>query len=55
MTKCRLACLSTRKLILPPLMSATALATSAVTVPVFGLGIRPRGPSTRAMRPTLAI
>ncbi|CFS67438.1 Uncharacterised protein [Mycobacterium tuberculosis] len=36
-------------------MSATALATSAVTVPVFGLGIRPRGPSTRAMRPTLAI
>ncbi len=55
MMKCRLACLSTRKLILPPLMSATALATSGVTVPVFGLGIRPRGPSTRAIRPTLAI
>ena len=54
-TKCRLACLSTRKLILPPLMSETAFATSGVTVPVFGFGIRPRGPSTRAMRPTLAI
>src|ERR1700739_1306207 len=55
MTKCRLACLSIRKLILPPLMSDTALATSGVTVPVLGFGIRPRGPRTRAMRPTLAI
>src|SRR6478735_11269553 len=55
MTKCRLACLSTRKLILPPLMSDTALATSGVTVPVLGFGIRPRGPSTRAILPTLAI
>ena len=32
-----------------------ALATSGVTVPVFGFGIRPRGPRTRATRPTLAI
>src|SRR4051794_15350530 len=55
MTRCRLACLSTRKLILPPLMSLTALATSVVTVPVFGFGIRPRGPRMRATRPTLAI
>jgi hypothetical protein len=31
------------------------LGDVGVTVPVFGFGIRPRGPSTRAMRPTLAI
>ena len=55
MMKCRLACLSTRNSILPPLMSVTALATSGVTVPVFGFGIRPRGPSTRPRRPTLPI
>ena len=55
MMKCRLACRSTRNSILPPLMSVTALATSTVTVPVFGLGIRPRGPSTRPSRPTLPI
>ena len=36
-------------------MSATALVTSGVTVPVFGFGIRPRGPRMRAIRPTLAI
>src|SRR6202046_41033 len=36
-------------------MSVTALPTSAVTVPVLGLGIRPRGPSTRPSRPTLPI
>ena len=36
-------------------MSLTALVTSGVTVPVFGFGIRPRGPRMRAIRPTLAI
>jgi hypothetical protein len=46
MMKWRLACLSTRNSILPPLMSVTALATSMVTVPVFGFGMRPRGPRT---------
>src|SRR4030081_2169015 len=40
---------------LPPLKSLTALATSVVTVPVFGLGIRPRGPNTRPRRPTRGI
>ena len=55
MMKCRLAWRSTRNSILPPLMSVTALATSGVTVPVFGFGIRPRGPSTRPRRPTLPI
>ena len=55
MMKCRLALRSTRNSILPPLMSDTALATSGVTVPVFGLGIRPRGPRTRPRRPTLPI
>ena len=33
---------------LPPLMSATALAMSLVTVPVFGFGISPRGPEHAA-------
>src|SRR5919205_461793 len=55
MTRCRLACLSTRKLIFPPLIAVMALATSVVTVPVFGLGIKPRGPRILAIRPTLAI
>ena len=55
MIRCRLECLSTRKVILPPLMSETALVTSMVTVPVFGFGIRPRGPRIRAIRPILAI
>src|SRR6516164_5235852 len=55
MMKCRLPCRSTRNSILPPLISDTALATSGVTVPVLGLGIRPRGPSTRPSRPTLPI
>src|SRR4051812_3793448 len=53
MMKCRFECLSTRNSILPPLMSVTAFATSGVTVPVFGFGMRPRGPSTRPRRPTL--
>src|SRR5437879_2132538 len=38
--------LSTRNSTLPALISLTARAISGVTVPVFGLGIRPRGPST---------
>ena len=44
MTKCRLACLSTRKLILPPLMSLTALVTSGGD----GAGLRVRHQATRA-------
>src|ERR1700749_3634733 len=55
MMKCKLPFLSTRNSIFPPLISVTALATSGVTVPVFGFGIRPRGPSTRPSRPTLPI
>src|SRR5256714_12378202 len=55
MMKCRLDCRSILNSILPPLMSLTALPTSLVTVPVFGFGIRPRGPSTRPSRPTLPI
>src|ERR1700758_2011083 len=38
--------LSTRNSTLPAFTSLMALATSKVTVPVFGLGIKPRGPST---------
>ena len=55
MMKWRFACLSTRNSILPPLMSVTALAVSMVTVPVFGFGMRPRGPRTFPSRPTLPI
>src|SRR6516225_8609252 len=55
MMKWRFACRSTRNSILPPLMSLTALPTSGVTVPVLGLGMSPRGPSTRPSRPTLPI
>ena len=51
-TKCTLECLSTRNSIFPPLMSETAFATSVVTVPVFGFGMSPRGPSTLPRRPT---
>ena len=40
--------LSIRKSTLPPLASLTAVATSSVTVPVLGLGIKPRGPRMRA-------
>ena len=47
--------LSTRKLTLPALMSSIAFVTSGVTVPVFGFGIRPRGPRTRPRRPTTRI
>src|SRR2546429_4953141 len=38
--------LSTRNSTFPAFTSLIALATSKVTVPVLGLGIRPRGPST---------
>ena len=54
MRKLRLPFLSTRKSTLPPLMSLTALVTSMVTVPVFGFGMRPRGPSTRPEAADLA-
>src|SRR5881397_2324172 len=40
---CTIPLLSTRNSILPALSSFTALATSIVTVPAFGFGIRPRG------------
>ena len=39
----------------PALISLTALATSMVTVPAWGLGIRPRGPSTFPWRPSWPI
>src|SRR5438094_1442739 len=42
--------LSVRNSTLPPLESRTARATSLVTVPDFGFGIRPRGPSGRPPR-----
>jgi hypothetical protein len=47
--------LSTRYSILPAFTSWTALAISKVTVPVLGLGIRPRGPRIRPSLPTLPI
>jgi hypothetical protein len=40
---------------LPAFASRTALATSIVTVPVFGFGISPRGPRIRPSLPTLPI
>src|SRR5215813_13787378 len=44
--------LSTRNSTLPALISLTAFAISTVTVPVFGFGMRPRGPSTFPSLPT---
>src|SRR5580698_10801899 len=44
--------LSTRNSTLPALISLTALATSTVTVPVLGLGMRPRGPRILPSLPT---
>ena len=41
--------------ILPALISLTAFVTSIVTVPAFGFGIKPLGPSTRPRRPTTPI
>src|SRR6266566_1488426 len=49
---CTLPALSTRNSTLPALTSRTARATSKVTVPIFGLGMSPRGPSTLPSRPT---
>src|SRR3974377_530268 len=46
------AVLSVRNSTLAALVSFTAAATSKVTVPVFGFGISPRGPSTLPRRPT---
>src|SRR5438552_480760 len=46
------AVLSVRNSTLPAFTSCTARATSTVTVPVFGLGINPLGPSTFPKRPT---
>src|SRR6266496_4404465 len=43
---CTIPLLSTRNSIFPPFNSLPARATSIVTVPALGLGIRPRGPST---------
>ena len=47
-----MAVLSTRYSTLPALISFTALPTSKVTVPVLGLGMRPRGPRTFPSFPT---
>ncbi len=47
--------LSTRNSTLPALISLTACATFGVTVPVFGFGMRPRGPSTFPSLPTTRI
>src|SRR5215213_882175 len=47
--------LSTLNAILPPFTSFTAPATSLVTVPVLGLGIRLRGPRILPRRPILGI
>jgi len=46
---------STRNSTRPALASLTAFATSFVTVPLLGFGIRPFGPSVRAYLPSLAI
>src|SRR5260370_41900682 len=46
------AVLSVRNSTLPALISFTALAMSVVTVPVFGFGIRPRGPRILPSLPT---
>ena len=46
---------SARNSTAPPFDAATAAFTSIVTVPTFGFGIRPRGPSTLPRRPTSGI
>src|SRR5688500_11065200 len=52
---CTMPVLSTRNSTLPALISLIACATLGVTVPVFGFGIRPGGPSTLPRRPTARI
>ena len=47
-----IAVLSTRNSTLPALVSLIAVLTSFVTVPVFGFGIKPRGPNTLPSLPT---
>ena len=44
--------LSVRYSILPALISFTARATSGVTVPTLGFGIKPLGPKILPRRPT---
>src|SRR4029077_17600872 len=46
---------STRNSTDPPLAPFTAFVTSIVTVPTFGFGMIPRGPSTLPRRPTSGI
>ena len=46
---------SVRYSIFPDFDSSTALATSVVTVPTFGLGILPEGPRIRPSWPTIDI
>src|SRR5690606_5126625 len=53
--QCTTPALSTRYSTLPAFASRTADLTSKVTVPPFGLGMRPRGPSTRHSLPTAPI
>src|SRR5690625_6258574 len=55
MGTCKFDALSTRYSTLPALISLTAFSTSKVTVPVFGFGINPFGPSTRPNLPTSPI
>ena len=50
-----MACLSTRYSTFPAFASETALATSVATVPDFGFGIKPRGPSKRAYLPSFGM
>src|SRR5690606_21731519 len=55
MPACRMPAFSTRNSTWPPFAALTAPATSMVTEPSFGFGIRPRGPSTLPSLPTTAI
>src|SRR5258707_531306 len=50
---CTMPVLSVRNSTLPAFSSLTAFAISNVTVPVLGLGISPRGPSTLPKRGTV--
>src|SRR5450432_2431466 len=55
MPACTMPAFSTRNSTEPPLAPFTALVMSMVTVPTFGFGIMPRGPSTLPRRPTSGI
>src|SRR5690606_23189741 len=52
---CRIPAFSTRYSTAPPLAALTAPATSGVTVPTLGFGIRLRGPRILPRRPTSGI